>query len=82
MSTQQPDSNSDLPQAIESNDNSLVLATVPEFCRKYRISTSTFYRNVNNMPKAVFIGKHPMILFQDEQEWLVNLPKLVPYKSS
>ena len=82
MSTQQPDSNSDLLQDFKSNSSNVCAITIPVFCEKYNISTSTFYRNIEKMPKTVYIGKHPRILLSAEHEWLDRLPMTMMNKSS
>ena len=49
--------------------------TVAEFCRKYQIHRSTFYRNAKRgaMPPIVKIGSASRILYDDEQRWLSTL---------
>ena len=46
--------------------------TIAEFCRKYGIHRSTFYRNAKagHMPPFVKIGAATRILVEDEQAWL------------
>ena len=45
---------------------------VDEFCSKYRIHRSTFYRNLKKglMPPIVKIGNSTRILSEDELAWL------------
>lgn len=49
--------------------------TVAEFCHKYQIHRSTFYRNAKrgSMPPIVKIGSASRILYDDEQRWLSTL---------
>lgn len=75
MSTLHHNSYSDSTQETDSHECHFSAITIAEFCERYNISTSTFYRNSKKMPKTVFIGKHPRILFHDEQKWLMNLPE-------
>jgi predicted DNA-binding transcriptional regulator AlpA len=51
---------------------SLSALTVAEFCDKYRINRSTYYRNAKGgrMPPAVKIGHSTRILVEDEEAWL------------
>ena len=46
--------------------------TVAEFCRKYAIHRSSYYRNakLGRMPPAIKVGAATRILISDEQEWL------------
>ena len=46
--------------------------TIAEFCRKYGIHRSTFYRNAKagRMPPFLKIGTATRILVEDEQAWL------------
>ena len=48
--------------------------TVSEFCEKYRIHRTTYYRNEKKgrMPKSIKIGSQTRILAHDEEEWLDN----------
>ena len=49
-----------------------IAITVVDFCAKYRINRSTYYRNVKlgRMPPAIKVGAATRILISDEQEWL------------
>jgi predicted DNA-binding transcriptional regulator AlpA len=53
--------------------------TVAEFCAKYHIHRSTYYRNakLGCMPPAIKVGKATRILTSDEQAWLANQRKEV-----
>lgn len=46
--------------------------TIAEFCQKYHIHRSTFYRNVKTgqMPPIIKVGAATRILVDDEQAWL------------
>jgi predicted DNA-binding transcriptional regulator AlpA len=46
--------------------------TIADFCTKYNIHRSTFYRNVKTgqMPPIIKVGSATRILVEDEQAWL------------
>ncbi|MBK5965886.1 hypothetical protein CCR95_17835 [Thiocystis minor] len=46
--------------------------TIADFCTKYNIHRSTFYRNVKTglMPPIIKVGTATRILVEDEQAWL------------
>ena len=46
--------------------------TVAQFCAKYNVHRSTFYRNLarGSMPPIVKIGSATRILVEDEADWL------------
>jgi len=46
--------------------------TIAEFCQKYKVHRSTFYRNLKRglMPPVVKIGSATRILAEDEEAWL------------
>lgn len=46
--------------------------TIAEYCQKYHIHRSTFYRNVKKglMPPIIKVGNATRILVEDEQAWL------------
>ena len=46
--------------------------TIAEFCSKYAIHRSTFYRNSKSglMPTVIKLGTASRILVEDEQAWL------------
>ena len=46
--------------------------TIAEFCRKYAIHRSTFYRNLKrgSMPPVIEVGAATRILAEDEQAWV------------
>ena len=54
--------------------------TIAEFCTKYSIHRSTFYRNAKagTMPPVVKLGTATRILVDDEQAWLAVHRKAVP----
>jgi predicted DNA-binding transcriptional regulator AlpA len=54
-----------------------VAMTVAEFCGKYHIDDSTYYRNVRKgrMPHPIKVGGATRILIEDEQQWLANQRK-------
>ena len=51
-----------------------ITLTVAEFCDKYRIDRSSYYRNVKigRMPPAIKVGGSTRILIEDEQAWLAK----------
>ena len=51
-------------------------STIAQFCARYNIHRSTFYRNVGRglMPRVVKIGSASRILYHDEQCWLASQP--------
>ena len=53
-------------------NNELEAITVAEFCDKYRIDQSSYYRNakLGRMPAAIKVGGAIRILLADEQAWL------------
>ena len=46
--------------------------TVAQFCAKYNVHRSTFYRNLKRglMPRVIKIGSSTRILREDEEAWL------------
>ena len=54
-----------------------LVMTVAEFCDKYRIDRTTYYRNAKAglMPVAIKIGGARRILVSDEQAWLAQQRK-------
>lgn len=48
--------------------------TVTEFCNKYRINKSTYYRNskLGRMPAAIQVGGSKRILAIHEEKWLTD----------
>ena len=46
--------------------------TVAQFCAKYKVHRSTFYRNLKRglMPPVIKIGWSTRILREDEEAWL------------
>jgi hypothetical protein len=51
--------------------------TVAEFCGKYFIDHSTYYRNarLGRMPAAIKVGGATRILVADEEKWLAQQRK-------
>jgi predicted DNA-binding transcriptional regulator AlpA len=49
--------------------------TIAEFCQKYAIHRSTFYRNLKRglMPPVIKLGAATRILAEDERAWLFAL---------
>lgn len=54
--------------------------TIAEFCNKYRIDRSTYYRNAKSgrMPPAIKIGHATRILVEDEQSWIESQRSKTP----
>ena len=73
MSNHQHYANSDTKQNPASCDSNYSAISITEFCKRYNISVSTYYRNIDDMPNTVLIGKHPRILLNDEKAWLERL---------
>ena len=48
--------------------------TVTEFCNKYRINKSTYYRNskLGRMPATIQVGGSKRILAIHEEKWLTD----------
>jgi len=46
--------------------------TIADFCSKYKVHRSTFYRNLKRgvMPRVTKIGSASRILYEDERSWL------------
>ena len=63
---------------MQPNNNKAI--TIADFCSKYQIHRSTFYRNLKRglMPPIIKIGKGSRILFEDEQAWLEKHRTAVP----
>ena len=51
--------------------------TIQEFCTAYRICRATFYNEVNrgNL-RAVKLGTKTLVLPEDAEAWVGNLPEL------
>ena len=49
-------------------------STIAQFCTRYGIHRSTFYRNLKRgvMPPVVKLGSASRILYEDEQTWLAS----------
>ena len=45
-------------------------STIADFCERYGISESTFYRHRPEMPKAIMLGGQWRIPDKSEHEWL------------
>jgi len=47
-------------------------STIANFCSRYGIHKSTFYRNLGRglMPRVLKVGSASRILYEDEQAWL------------
>jgi predicted DNA-binding transcriptional regulator AlpA len=54
--------------------NQAIAMTVAEFCDKYLIDRSSYYRNakLGRMPAAIKVGGSTRILLEDEQAWLAK----------
>ena len=48
--------------------------TIADFCRKYQIDRSTYYRNakLGRMPAGIKVGSATRILISDEEAWLAK----------
>jgi hypothetical protein len=46
--------------------------SVKAFCDAYGISVASFYRNIDEMPRSILVGKQRRILWEDEYQWLAS----------
>ena len=56
--------------------------TVAQFCAKYKVHRSTFYRNLKRglMPPVIKIGSSTRILREDEEAWIESAKaKSIPF---
>ena len=55
------------------HENSIAM-TVADFCRKYQLDRSSYYRNakLGRMPAFIKVGGSTRILVDEEQAWLAK----------
>ncbi|MFE8034645.1 hypothetical protein [Thiohalocapsa marina] len=48
-------------------------SSILDFCDRYHIDKSTFYRRLEDMPRTIRVGGQQRILGADEKAWIERL---------
>lgn len=57
-------------------------STIPEFCKRHKISLALFYKYPDKMPRVRAVAGRRIITDEDEAEWRRDLPERKLQKST
>lgn len=67
---------------MPTDDSQALVFTLNEFCRKFRVSRSKVYRDLNaGRLRAKKLGTRTVITAEDAEDYRESLPAYVPRKS-